>query len=64
MDTEDMQGKTVLVFLKPQNPQRNYMIHAWQTISGTAGSTESFSFDYEMSPIDGNISKSLLPPHS
>jgi hypothetical protein len=45
MDVEDMQGKTVLVFLKPQNPQRNYMIHAWQCLTGSAGATESF--DYE-----------------
>jgi len=45
MDVEDMQGKTVLVFLKPQNPQRNYLIHAWQVLTGSAGATESF--DYE-----------------
>lgn len=45
MDVEDMEGKTVLVFLKPQSPQRNYRIHAWQVLTGSAGSTESF--DYE-----------------
>lgn len=45
MDVEDMQGKTVLVFLKPQNPQRNYMIHAWQVLTGSAGATESFIYE-------------------
>jgi hypothetical protein len=45
MNVEDMQGKTVLVFLKPQNPQRNYMIHAWQVLTGSAGATESFMYE-------------------
>ncbi|GLR13409.1 hypothetical protein GCM10007907_21990 [Chitinimonas prasina] len=44
MNAPDMQGKTVLVFLKPQNPQRNYRIHAWQVLTGSAGSTESFQY--------------------
>ncbi|QXI26266.1 hypothetical protein [Pseudomonas vanderleydeniana] len=42
---DDMQGKTVLVFLKPQNPQRDYRIHAWQVLTGSAGSTESFLYE-------------------
>jgi len=42
---DELYGKTVLVFLKPQNPQRNYQIHAWQVLTGSAGATESF--DYE-----------------
>lgn len=42
---DDMEGKTVLVFLKPQQPQRDYRIHAWQILTGSAGATESF--DYE-----------------
>ncbi|KAB0528569.1 hypothetical protein ACFFQ5_21985 [Pseudomonas brassicacearum] len=42
---DDMEGKTVLVFLKPQQPQRNYRIHAWQVLTGLAGSTESFSYE-------------------
>ncbi|NYE59927.1 hypothetical protein FHW58_001079 [Duganella sp. 1224] len=42
---DELHGKTVLVFLKPQNPQRNYQIHAWQVLTGSAGATESF--DYE-----------------
>ncbi|NWG87375.1 MAG: hypothetical protein HXY26_07705 [Hydrogenophilaceae bacterium] len=49
MDVEDMQGKTVLVFLKPQNPQRNYMIHAWQVLTGSAGATESFLYEATIS---------------
>lgn len=49
MDVEDMQGKTVLVFLKPQNPQRNYMIHAWQVLTGSAGATESFMYEATIS---------------
>ena len=49
MAVEDMQGKTVLVFLKPQNPQRNYLIHAWQVLTGSAGSTESFAFEAQIS---------------
>ncbi len=49
MDVEDMQGKTVLVFLKPQNPQRNYQIHAWQVLTGSAGATESFIYEATVS---------------
>lgn len=45
MDVQDMQGKTVLVFLKPQNPQRNYMIHAWQVLTASAGASESFEYE-------------------
>lgn len=45
VESNELQGKTVLVFLKPQNPQRNYQIHAWQVLTGSAGATESF--DYE-----------------
>ncbi len=42
---DNMEGKTVLVFLKPQRPQRDYRIHAWKVLTGSAGSTEFF--DYE-----------------
>jgi len=45
MNVEDLQGKTVLVFLKPGNPQRNYIVHAWQVLTGSAGSTESFEYE-------------------
>ena len=43
-DAGSMQGKNVLVFLKPQNPQADYFIHAWQVLSGSTGSTESFNY--------------------
>jgi len=49
MDVESMEGKTVLVFLKPQPPQANYRIHAWQVITGSAGSTESFDYEADIS---------------
>ena len=44
-NVDDMQGKTALVFLKPQSPQRDYRIHAWQVLTGSAGATESFVYD-------------------
>ncbi len=49
MAVEDMEGKTGLVFLKPLPAQRNYLIHAWQVLTGSAGSTESFEYRYRMS---------------
>ena len=42
---DDMRGKTVLVFLKPQGPQSDYRLHAWQVLSGAPGSTESFAYE-------------------
>jgi hypothetical protein len=45
VESNELQGKTVLVFLKPQNPQRNYLIHAWQVLTGSAGATESFNYE-------------------
>lgn len=44
VSNDELQGKSVLVFLKPQNPQRNYQIHAWQVLNGAAGATESFTY--------------------
>lgn len=44
MDADDMEGKTVLVFLKPQHPEANYKIHAWQVLNGSAHSTETFTY--------------------
>ena len=43
VSNDELQGKSVLVFLKPQNPQRNYQIHAWQVLNGAAGANESFT---------------------
>lgn len=42
---DDMEGKTVLVFLKPERPQRDYRMHAWQVLKGSAGSKESFNYE-------------------
>ncbi|MGY2284467.1 hypothetical protein [Pseudomonas gingeri] len=42
---DDMEGRTVLVFLKPQQPQRDYQIHAWQVLEGAPGATESFNYE-------------------
>lgn len=43
-DAASMEGKNVLVFLKLQNPQSNYFIHAWRVLIGSSGSTESFTY--------------------
>lgn len=49
VESDQLQGKTVLVFLKPQNPQSNYQIHAWQVLTGSAGATESFNYEASIS---------------
>jgi hypothetical protein len=58
VETDQLQGKAVLVFLKPQNPQRDYRIHAWQVLTGSAGATESFDYAAQIStdakPRGGN----------
>lgn len=36
----DMAGKAVLVFIKPESPQRNSRIHAWQVLTATEGLAE------------------------
>ena len=48
---EEMRGKTVLVFLKPQNPQSNYQIPAWQVLTGVPDTTEAFVYDHQI-PFD------------
>lgn len=45
MDTENMQGKSVLVFLRPANAQSNARIHAWQVLTPSAGATASFEYN-------------------
>ncbi len=51
VESEEMRGKTVLVFLKPQNPQSNYQIPAWQVLTGVPGTTEAFVYDHQI-PFD------------
>lgn len=49
MSVESMEGKSVLVFLKPLSPQRNYLVHAWQVLNASAGATESFDYEAAIS---------------
>ena len=51
VESDEMRGKTVLVFLKPQNPQSNYQIPAWQVLKGVPGTTEAFVYDHQI-PLD------------
>ncbi|NYE59926.1 hypothetical protein FHW58_001078 [Duganella sp. 1224] len=44
-DVEDMRGKRVLVFLRPQAPQLDYQVHAWQQLEISSGATVQFQFD-------------------
>lgn len=61
-DVDNMEGKTVLVFLKPQNPQRDYRIHAWQVLTGAAGTTEDFTYEATISTDVGAPGSSLATP--
>lgn len=58
-DVDDMEGKTVLVFLKPQLPQRDYRIHAWQVLNGSAGARESFDYMAEIETDVTNPGESI-----
>lgn len=51
VESDEMRGKTVLVFLKPQNPQSNYQIPAWQVLTGIPGPIEAFVYDHQI-PFD------------
>lgn len=44
-EVTQMEGKSVLVFLKPVNPQWNVLIHAWRVLTGAPGDSLSFSYD-------------------
>lgn len=61
VSADELQGKSVPVFLKPQNPQRNYQIHAWQVLAGATGATESFDYtariSTDVSSLDVNDNK-------
>ncbi|MGA4636064.1 hypothetical protein ACPA5B_19515 [Pseudomonas solani] len=61
-NVEDMEGRSVLVFLKPQNPQRNYQIHAWQVLTGSAGTTETFDYGAMVSTDVATQGSSLETP--
>ena len=51
VESDEMRGKSVLVFLKPQNPQSNYQNPAWQALKGVPGPIESFVYDHQI-PLD------------
>ena len=51
VESDEMRGKTVLVFLKPQNPQGNYQIPAWQVLTGVPGPIEAFVYNHQI-PLD------------
>ena len=44
-DVDDMRGKRVLVFLRPQAPQTDYLVHAWKELEISSGATAQFVFD-------------------
>ena len=48
VESDEMRGKSVLVFLKPQNPQGSYQIPAWQVLTGVPGTTEAFVYDHQI----------------
>ena len=48
VESDEMRGKTVLVFLKPQNPQSNYQNPAWQALKGVPAPIESFVYDHQI----------------
>lgn len=65
----DMEGKAVLVFLKPESPRRNCRIHAWRVLIGTEGSTQSFEHESShyyhiiqanVTPVDGGLDSPLI----
>ena len=49
VETDELQGRSVLVFLKPHQPQGHCQIHAWQVLTGSAGATESFDYEDRIS---------------
>ncbi|WP_219137130.1 hypothetical protein [Janthinobacterium sp. UMAB-60] len=51
VESDEMRDKTELVFLKPQNPQSNYQIPAWQVLKGVPGPIEAFVYDHQI-PLD------------
>ncbi|NWG87376.1 MAG: hypothetical protein HXY26_07710 [Hydrogenophilaceae bacterium] len=48
-EVDDMQGKRVLVFLRPQRQRTNFLVHAWQDLEISSGATACFNFDTRIS---------------
>ncbi len=45
----DMRGKSVLVFVRPQQAARDVRVYAWQILELSGGATASFAFDQTIS---------------
>jgi len=45
MACTDMEGRQVLVFLRPVAPSADFRVHAWQQLSASAGATERFCLE-------------------
>ena len=59
LTNDDTENQKALVFLKPQQPRRDYQIHAWQAPAGPTGSGESFTYAVS---IETNVtSKGAMP---
>ena len=50
VESDEMRGKTALLFLKPRNPQSNYQNPAWQALKGMPGPIGSFVYDHPIAP--------------
>lgn len=48
-NVDDMRGKRVLVFLRPHAAHTDYLVHAWQVLEISSGSTAQFSFNRAVS---------------
>lgn len=45
MNAENMEGKGVLIFLRPTSLPRDALVHAWQALIPSTGSTASFEYN-------------------
>ncbi|MHB9119662.1 MAG: hypothetical protein ACYC2R_15530 [Burkholderiales bacterium] len=48
-DVANMRGKSVLVFVRPQQAARDVRVYAWQVLDLSGGATASFVFDHSIS---------------
>lgn len=60
MNAENMEGKGVLVFLRPNAMPNDALVHAWQVLIPSAGSMASFEYD---PVISANVFSRRNPPH-
>jgi len=61
----DMDGMAVLVFIRPESPQRNSRIHAWRVLTGAEGSADAFLYENDIqvnvTPTDSEPSTPRIP---